>query len=473
MELQKQKKVLIIEKNEDLLKTIEGALKDSGIQRITARGEYEALQLLGLEHCDMIIMDEDTSLISPEETIRLIRDVHPDIPLILLLEPRARRRVSRETLLTGWFDYLPKPLNIAVLLEKISNNLHSEDIHLEVAELREKLQKRYGFSNIIGRCARMEQVFQAIEKIANSDITVFIRGESGTGKELIAREIHRQSVRRNKPFIPINCAAIPESLLESELFGHEKGAFTGAAAQRKGKFEIANTGTLFLDEIGEMSLLLQSKILRIIEVQEFERVGGNDTLKVDVRIITATNKDLLEEVQQGRFRKDLYYRINVYPIYLPSLRERKEDIPLLVSYFIEKIAKKNKREVYSITPRALKMLVDYSWQGNVRELENVIERAVLICPGKELDEPQFSLIPIEEVSIEPKPLSPVQNAIIERLDVPFSNETIVPLKDVERKYLEHVLQVTHGNISRAAQQLRISRSTLYRKLEKYKLIEPL
>ena len=463
-----------MKKNESILSGIVERLESAGAQCLTVRSEYEALQLLNLDEFRMIVMDEDTALISPEDTIRLIRKERPNIPIILLLEPEERRRIKRETLITGTLDYLPKPVDSAILLEKIAVAINVEDIRWKVAQLQSRLENDYGFNNIIGRCRLMEDVFQAIEKIANSDVTVYIRGESGTGKELIAREIHRKSRRKNKPFIAINCAAIPEALLESELFGHEKGAFTGAASRKKGKFEAANDGTLFLDEIGDMSLILQSKILRIIEEQEFERVGGNDSLKVNVRIITATNKELIDEVQQKRFRKDLYYRINVYPIYLPPLRERKEDIPLLVSYFIDKMAKKNQRTIHSITPGALQVLTDYQWPGNVRELENVLERAVLICSGKELDESQFFLTPLEEV-----PLAEETNVTesISLVPTPGRNseqtcdETIVSLEEVERKYLEHALSVTQGNISRAAQKLKIGRSTLYRKLQKYNLQE--
>ena len=474
MKFQDHIKVLIIEKNESILSGIVKRLESSGARCLAARSEYEALQLLNLEEFRIIVMDEDTALISPEDTIKLIRKEKPNIPIIVLLEPEERRRIKRETLVTGTLDYLPKPVDSGILLEKIAVTINVEDIRWEVARLQSRLEKDYGFSNIIGRCRLMEDVFQAIEKIANSDVTVYIRGESGTGKELIAREIHRQSRRKNKPFIAINCAAIPETLLESELFGHEKGAFTGAVSRKKGKFEAANNGTLFLDEIGDMSLILQSKILRILEEQEFERVGGNDSLRVNVRIITATNKDLISEVQQEKFRKDLFYRINVYPIYLPSLRERKEDIPLLVSYFIDKMAKKNQRKIKSIAPGALQLLADYQWPGNVRELENVIERAVLICPGAELDESQFTLTPLEEL---PFAVETIVTDSVSHVSIPGPqkertfDDTIVSLEEVERRYLEHALSVTQGNISRAAQKLKIGRSTLYRKLQKYNLQE--
>lgn len=461
--------ILIIEKDDKTARDIESMLSQRGLSTMIARGEYEALQLLTLRPCDLVVMDENTSLLHPEETIRLIRKDKPTIPIILLLEPEERRMVKRETLLAGMLDYLPKPVSMEVLAEKIVAELSVEAIHRQVAELRTRLEKDYGFGNIIGNCRKMEEVFEGMEKIAESDVTVYIRGESGTGKELIAREIHRKSRRRARVFIPINCAAIPDTLLESELFGHEKGAFTGATSQRKGKFELADGGTLFLDEIGDMSMSLQTKILRILEEQEFERVGGSEALKVNVRIITATNKDLLQEVQNGTFRKDLYYRINVYPINLPPLRERKEDIPLLASYFIDKLAKKNNKDVRSITVQALMILSEYSWPGNVRELENVIERAILLSTGKNLDASHFSLIPIHEGA----PGIPEDRiGLSAPLEVFSADENdIVPLDEMEKRYLDHAIRLTRGNISRAAQKLKIGRSTLYRKLEKYRLLK--
>ncbi len=465
-------KILILEKDEAVAREIAQELSGRGLSTAMARGEYEALQLLSLETYDLVVMDENTSLLHPEETIRLIRKSKPDIPIILLLEPAERRMVKRETLLTGLLDYLPKPFSMRLLGDKVDTELSIEAVHKQVAQLRKRLEQDYGFANIIGNCRKMEEVFQAMEKIAESDVTVYIRGESGTGKELIAREIHRKSRRRNRVFIPINCAAIPDTLLESELFGHEKGAFTGATSQRKGKFELADGGTLFLDEIGDMSMILQAKILRILEEQEFERVGGSEALKVNVRIVTATNKDLLEEVQNGAFRKDLYYRINVYPIHLPPLRERAEDIPLLVSYFIEKLAAKNGKSVRTVTPGAMKILTEYSWPGNVRELENVLERAVLLASGHSLDESHFSLVPIEEDEPGcPEPASESHGGFAEPAHIVPSDESeILSLDEVEKRHLEHAMRVMGGNISRVAQKLKIGRSTLYRKLEKYNLI---
>jgi len=308
------------------------------------------------------------------------------------------------------------------------------------------LEDRYRFENIIAKSSKMQRVIEVIKVVAKSNATVLITGESGTGKELVARAIHSQSHRRNKPFVAVSCAALPESLLESELFGHEKGSFTGAYAQKKGKFEFANGGTLFLDEVGEMSANIQVHLLRVLEEKEFTRVGGNESIKVDVRVISATNKDLRKAIEKQEFREDLYYRLNVVNIELPPLRERKEDIPLLAEYFLNKFTAENRKDVTKFSPEAMELVLDYDWPGNVRELENAIERAVILAKDSLIavaDLPQENLQPIGLAS------------------------TGKNLKEVEKSHLLSVLRETGGNYSEAARILGISRMTLYNKAREY------
>jgi len=311
------------------------------------------------------------------------------------------------------------------------------------------LEERYQFENIIAKSSKMRQVIEAIKVVAKSNATVLIAGESGTGKELIAQAIHSQSYRKDKPFIAISCAALPESLLESELFGHEKGAFTGAHAQRRGKFEIANRGTLFLDEIGEMSANIQVHLLRVLEEKEFTRVGGNELIKVDVRVISATNKDIKQAVANGQFREDLYYRLNVVAIELPPLRERKEDIPLLAQHFLKKFAVENQKEITAFSPEATDFLLKYEWPGNVRELENALERAVILA--------QNSCIEAADLRQE--------NLLLAHLAPPEES-----LREVEKNHILNTLNETGGNYSEAARILGISRATLYNKTRAYGLV---
>ncbi|HBZ54091.1 MAG TPA: DNA-binding response regulator, partial [Syntrophobacteraceae bacterium] len=285
----------------------------------------------------------------------------------------------------GAYDYIFKPFQNEQLKLTIRKAINHYQLVRRNRELSEELQDRYQFDNIIGKSAAMRRIFQLIEKVAPSKATVLITGESGTGKELIARSLHYNSTRQTQPFISVNCGALPETLLESELFGHERGAFSGAVSQRKGRFELAHEGTLFLDEVSEMSAHLQVKLLRVLQEMEFERVGGTSTLKVDVRVVAASNRDLKEEVAAGRFRADLFYRLNVVHIHLPPLRERTDDIPLLVNHFLTKYRGGDRQEHLSIGPEALRVLLDYSWPGNVRELENVIERTAILCSGNQID----------------------------------------------------------------------------------------
>ncbi len=457
------KNILIISKDEILEKDIRSRKANMPVNFSFQKGSYEALQVLRLKPQDMVFVDYEMPLISGTELVKLVHKTGQSIPIIVI-KADLNDLDKKEIISAGAVDYLEKPAGFTDIETKITNLLFSQSYLYQVEELRKKLKQDFGLENIIGDCEEMWQVFHELKNISNSDVTVFINGASGTGKEIIARAIHGNGLRKDKPLTVLNCAAIPENLLESELFGHEKGAFSGAVSQRQGRFEVADKGTIFLDEIGEMSLFTQSKILRVIEEQAFERVGGNKTIRVDVRIITATNKNLEEEVIAGNFREDLYYRINVYPIKLPPLKDRIKDVPLLVFHFIEILGKKNNKEVLGITKQALELLQAYSWPGNIRELENILERAVLKARGKVLTVEELSHLNVdnEETKI-------VKETVFHHTNGDPSTDNIQSMQQVETNALINALKRNQGNITKTAKQLEIGRATLHRKIKEYKI----
>jgi len=466
------KKILIISSDDKFTGKVRKLQMDFPLDIVVRQGSYETLQALRQQRTNLVLLDYDIPLMSGTEMIELIHKSYPDIPIMVLINEltASEKKIIIEA---GAFDYLTHPVDFDELKEKIAITLFSEAFHYHVTTLREKIKKTFGLENIIGDCEAMWKVFHSIKNISDSDVTVFINGESGTGKELFARAIHRSSPRRNMPFIVINCAAIPENLLESELFGHEKGSFSGAISQRIGKFELADKGSFFLDEIGEMPIYTQSKILRLLEEQEFERVGGNKSIKVDVRIITATNKNLEKEIEAGNFRKDLFYRINVYPLVLPPLRERSDDIPLLIFYFMDVLSKKNNKEVLSITQEALDFLNMYPWPGNIRELENILERAILNCPGKVLTVEEFSHLNINiKTSDNELSTNGTEFTFTQMREDENDSKVILPvlpLKQIEKQAIRTALIRNEGNISSTARQLDIGRATLYRKIKEYEI----
>jgi DNA-binding NtrC family response regulator len=355
-----------------------------------------------------------------------------------------------EAMKQGAYDYLTKPVKTDELILITEKALREAALRREVGRLRREVHREYSFHQILGKSKPMREVFDLIRRVADSPTNVLITGESGTGKELVAKAIHYNSDRRDAPFVPVNCAAIPEALLESELFGHMKGSFTDAKNDKRGLFEEAQKGTLFLDEISELPLMLQAKLLRAIQEREIRRVGATRSVPVDVRIIAATNLLLAEEVKTKRFREDLYYRLNVIEIRLPSLRERREDIPLLVETFLRRSAEASHKELRGMSESALALLMDYGWPGNVRELENVIERAVTLARG-------------EKIVPEDLPAA-IQGARGDRKVIDEAAERILPLQEVEKEYILRILEKTGGNKYQAAQTLGIDRKTLYRKL---------
>ncbi len=353
----------------------------------------------------------------------------------------------------GAFDYLTKPFSADEIEMIINKYFDFDQLKVENKILRSQLGKIYGLENIVGRSAKMQQVFDVIQMVADSKATVLIQGASGTGKELVAKAIHCNSPRSNKPFIKTNCAAIPDGLVESELFGHEKGAFTGAIKRTRGRFELADGGTLLLDEISEMGIHLQAKLLRVLQERAFEKVGNPETVEVDVRVIATTNKDLKEEVEKGNFRDDLFYRLNVVPIFLPALKDRKEDIPLLVSHFVKKSTQENERPERRVSEDAMQMLMNYDWPGNVRELENTIERAVVVCKEEVILPKHFLTFYDFRSSLEP--------------DAQWSGET-KNLSEIERKLILQVLRENNGNRTHSAEILGISVRTLRNKIKEFR-----
>jgi DNA-binding NtrC family response regulator len=383
------------------------------------------------------------------ELLTEIRRSHPDVNVILMTG-FGSVETAVEAMKHGASDYLTKPVKKDELVRVIERVVREASLRREVSRLRKEVHKEYSFHQILGKSKPMQAVFDLIKRVADSPTNVLITGESGTGKELVAKAIHYNSDRKDAPFIPVNCAAIPEQLLESELFGHMRGAFTDAKFDKRGLFEEAQKGTLFLDEISELPLMLQAKLLRAIQEREIRRVGANKPIPVDVRIIAATNLNLGEEVKAKRFRDDLYYRLNVIELKLPPLRDRREDIPLLVEAFLKKCGESRGKDVKGVSEAALAMLMDYAWPGNVRELENVVERAVTLSRG-------------EKISADDLPPA-VQGARGDRRVLDEAAEKTLPLHEIEKEYIKKILEKMGGNKYQAAHALGIDRKTLYRKL---------
>jgi len=412
-----------------------------------------AVQEVHKQPFDLVLMDIRMIKVSGLQALPEIKAFNPAIPVIIMTA-YSSVETAVEALKAGAYDYLTKPLDFDELRITMERAMDHTQLKEENRLLRESLGNRFDRRNIIGRSQAMEKLLETVAQVAPSEATVLVSGESGTGKEMIAGAIHHNSPRRESPFVKINCAAIMESLLESELFGHEKGAFTGAYRRKEGKFSIAHKGSIFLDEISEMSPAMQVKLLRVLQEREFTRVGGEEVVKVDVRVIAATNKDLLAEIGAGRFREDLFYRLNVVTLTLPPLRQRKEDIPLLAQHFLEIFAEKNHKEIKGFTPQAMDNLLRHDWPGNVRELMNAVERGVVMAQAPYLDTKDWTLIP-EGSSSERK--FPGKAAMANNL----------PLEEVEKATILKALEASRGNKSEAARNLGITRKTLLAKLRKY------
>ena len=402
---------------------------------------------------DLILMDIRMIKVSGLEALTEIKTLNPAIPVIIMTA-YSSVETAVEALKNGAYDYLTKPLDFDELRLTMGRAMDHKQLREENRLLRENLGARFDRQNIIGRSPAMIRLLETVAQVAPSEATVLIGGDSGTGKEIIAGAIHYNSGRKNGPFVKINCAAITETLLESELFGHERGAFTGAHRRKEGRFHQAHGGSLLLDEISEMSLAMQIKLLRVLQERELTRVGGDEVIKVDVRVIAATNKDLIEKIKAGLFREDLYYRLNVVALDIPPLKERNEDIPLLAQHFLKIFSEKNAKRIKGYTPQAMDRLLKYHWPGNVRELMNAVERGVVLSRSEYLDE---------------KDLSPVIKGWLQE-DVPISNAPIPcdkPLEKVEKATILSTLEQTGGNKSEAARRLKITRRTLHKKLKKY------
>ena len=376
-------KILIVDDDSAHRKMLEAVLSAQGYEIRQAEDGQTAIAAVEKRFYDLILMDVRMTLVSGIEALKRIKEISPGIPVIIMTA-YASVSTAVEALKSGAYDYLTKPLDIDELKILINKALRHKQLEKENIYLREQLKDRFDFSKIIGQSSVMHKLLESIAIVAPTEATVLIIGESGTGKELIANAIHQNSPRKEKPLIKVNCAALPEALLESELFGHEKGAFTGALTRRQGRFQLAHKGSIFLDEIAEMAHQTQAKILRVLQEREFEPVGSSNTVRVDTRVITATNKNLEEEIKEGHFREDLFYRINVVTLNIPPLRERREDIPLLTDFFLKQYAEKNRRLIKGFTPKAIDILMRYDWPGNVRELINAIEYAFVLCPGDEI-----------------------------------------------------------------------------------------
>jgi two-component system response regulator AtoC len=453
-----EEKILIIEDEKLIRWSLAELLTKERYQVFSAEEGNSAIKLMDDESFDLILLDNKLPDIEGMDILRLIIKDYPDIPVIIMTAYGSVDQAV-EAIKSGAYDYLNKPLNFDELLITIQKALETTRLRREISRIRQEQKKMFGLEKIIGRSPKIVEVFKLVNKVAKSAATtVLIQGESGTGKDLIAKAIHYMSSRADKPFVNITCSALPESLLETELMGYERGAFTDAKRLKKGLFEQADEGTIFLNEIGEIGLSLQVKLLRLIEEKSFKRVGGLKDIKVNVRIIAATNQVLRDKVQKNLFREDLYYRLKVIPIDMPPLREKREDIPLLINYFIDTFNKEYRKNIQGVSPEALKLLINYNWPGNVRELRNLIERAVILENKK--------FITPEDLPREIMPCSALETSPGDEFALP---EKGVDLNHLEKHLIQQALTRTKGNKTKAARLLSISRDVLRYRIKKYNL----
>ncbi len=445
--------ILIVDDEPSILQSLGGLLTDEGFDVLTASNGYEALKNIESNSPDLVLLDIWMPGLDGIDTLQEIRKNNPYIQVIIITGHGTIETAVKATKM-GAYDLIEKPLSIDKVIVAINNALNYRRLEEENRYLRKKMIEK---NSISGNSPPIQLLKKQVSVAAPTDTWILIKGENGTGKELVARTIHQLSRRASHPLITVNCAAIPEELIESELFGHEKGAFPGASMKKRGKFELAHSGTIFLDEIGDMSLRTQSKMLRVLEEQKFNRLGGSRTITVDVRVIAATNKDLEKEIDNGQFREELYYRLNVVPIEVPPLRERKEDIPVLVDIFFEEFAKQNQKEKKKMTPSALEQLRRSSWQGNIRELKNLVERLVIMVEKDSID--------IEDLPDTYQ--SETDSSTADNESGLLSIDTLKQAKkEFEREYIQKKLEENKNNISRTAEMIGVGRSYLYKKIKK-------
>lgn len=442
------KTILVADDEKGIRDTLRRLLEYEKYRVVVAEDGQAALKVVAGEPIDLALLDIKMPGMDGMEVLSRLHESHPDLPVVII-SGHGTIQTAVEATRLGAFDFIEKPIDADRILLVIRNGLERSKLVRENITLKEKVQRR---TQIIGEHADMVAIMETLQKVAPTNARVLIMGENGTGKELVARSIHEMSERASEAFIEVNCAAIPEELIESELFGHEKGAFTGAVSRRTGKFELAHGGTLFLDEVGDMSHSAQAKVLRVLQESQFERVGGTVTMKVDVRVIAATNKDLTREVEGGKFRDDLYYRLNVVPVVIPPLRKRISDLPLLVDHFLQQTAEELGQRPKKVTKRAMDALREYSWPGNIRELRNLVERLVILTQQPTID-------------VQHLPSLGPSKAVEQQY---FERETYNDFKDaMEKDFFMQKLKTYGYNVSKTARKLGMQRSNLYKKLEKY------
>jgi len=444
--------ILIIDDEEAILDSCSQVLKKEGYTVKGAKDGREGLKFFKKEFFHVVLLDLKLPDLNGMEILIKIKEETPETPVIIITG-YASVESAVEAMKRGAFDYLAKPFSPEGLRVITKKALGSRKILLENIYLRKELEAKSEFDMVVGKSKAMEKVLSVVRRVSPTESTVLITGESGTGKELIARELHNHSLRRNGPFVAVDCGALVETLFESELFGHVKGSFTGAYETKHGRFEVANGGTIFFDEISNVSLNIQANLLRVIQEREVTRIGSSKLIKVDIRILAATNKNLADSVREGKFREDLFYRLSVVPIHLPPLRERKQDIPLLVAHFLQKYNKRAKRSIISISPLVKKAMMEYHWPGNIRELENTIERAVVLSKGKEIE---IEDLVYHGISVSSELWNP-------------TGDKFRTLEEIEKEYIKAVFQAQSGNKSKTAGILGIDRKTLWAKIKKYNL----
>jgi len=439
-------------------------LQEEGYEVECTLSGKEAFDKMRENPFDIVITDLKMPGIDGMEVLKTFRKGYPDV-IVIMITGYSTVETAVEAMKVGAFDYIPKPFTPDEVSVVVKKALEKRNLMLENVYLRQELQGKYGFHNIVGKSKKMQEIYRIIAKVAMTDSTVLIYGQSGTGKELIARAIHFNSPRREKPFVPVDCAVLSENLLESELFGHIRGSFTGAVTTKPGLFEVADGGTVFLDEVGNISLAIQAKLLRVLQEREFTPVGGTKAKKIDIRLIAATNKDLEKMIKDETFREDLYYRLNIVPIYLPVLRERQEDIPLLASHFLKKYSDEMGKSVKGFAPEAMKRLMRYPWPGNVRELENVVERAVVMT-DEEMVRPEHLILPEQKAKEGVEIQIPANSEELKEVKKHLREKAV---EDVERVFIINALDRNHWNVTRAAEDVGMLRPNFQALMRKYNL----